>query len=45
MVNKRISNKLPINLPQLQNCIKRDPTGYKEEVFPLNFDLKKMIHA
>lgn len=28
----RQGNKLPSNLPQLQNLIKRDPTSYTEEV-------------
>lgn len=28
----RVNNQLPNNLPQLQNCIKRDAAGYKEEV-------------
>jgi len=28
----KIVNKLPHNLPQLQNLIKRDPGSYKEEV-------------
>lgn len=28
----RQSNKLPTNLPQLQNLIKRDPQSYVEEV-------------
>ncbi len=32
-MSKRVNNKLPSNLPQLQNCIKRDPNGYKDEVF------------
>ncbi|XP_054164284.1 protein SDA1 homolog [Oppia nitens] len=31
MTNKRVNNKLPTNLPQLQNCIKRDANGYKDE--------------
>ncbi|KAI1286744.1 Protein SDA1 -like protein [Halotydeus destructor] len=30
-MSKRTSNQLPNNLPQLQNCIKRDPDSYKEE--------------
>ncbi|KAF7252235.1 hypothetical protein EYD10_01782 [Varanus komodoensis] len=30
----RNNNKLPINLPQLQNLIKRDPASYIEEVCP-----------
>lgn len=25
------NNRLPLNLPQLQNCIKKDPTAYEEE--------------
>lgn len=28
----RHNNKLPTNLPQLQNLIKRDPKSYTEEV-------------
>lgn len=28
---KHESNQLPNNLPQLQNCIKRDPESYKDE--------------
>lgn len=28
----RHNNRLPENLPQLQNLIKRDPESYKEEV-------------
>lgn len=28
----RSNNQLPTNLPQLQNCIKRDSISYKEEV-------------
>lgn len=32
-MNRRINNQLPSNLIQLQNCIKRDPVGYKQEVF------------
>lgn len=28
----RHNNRLPDNLPQLQNLIKRDPESYKEEV-------------
>lgn len=28
----RNNNKLPTNLPQLQNLIKRDPKSYTEEV-------------
>ena len=31
-MRQRINNQLPNNLPQLQNCIKRDPSGYKDEV-------------
>ncbi|KAI2804800.1 hypothetical protein RDWZM_008092 [Blomia tropicalis] len=30
-MRQRINNQLPNNLPQLQNCIKRDPSGYKDE--------------
>lgn len=30
----RNNNKLPSNLPQLQNLIKRDPPAYVEEVGP-----------
>ena len=30
-MSNRSSNKLPNNLPQLQNLIKRDPTSYKDE--------------
>lgn len=26
-----MSNRLPLNLPQLQNCIKKDPSAYEEE--------------
>lgn len=37
-MNRRINNQLPNNLIQLQNCIKRDPIGYKQEVFYLEFD-------
>lgn len=32
----RHNNRLPENLPQLQNLIKRDPESYKEEVSFLN---------
>src|SRR6218665_532037 len=28
----RVNNQLPNNLPQLQNCVKRDSQGYKDEV-------------
>lgn len=31
-MKQRVNNQLPNNLPQLQNCIKRDAGGYKEEV-------------
>lgn len=31
-MGKRTNNQLPNNLPQLQNCIKKDPDSYKEEV-------------
>ena len=30
-MSRRINNQLPNNLPQLQNCIKRDPESYKDE--------------
>lgn len=33
----RHNNKLPTNLPQLQNLIKRDPASYTEEVSVANF--------
>ena len=33
------SNKLPNNLPQLQNLIKRDPKSYKEEVRQISVKL------
>ena len=33
---KKNNNQLPNNLPQLQNCIKRDPDSYKDE-FMLQF--------
>ena len=42
-MNRRINNQLPNNLIQLQNCIKRDPIGYKQEVFYLEFDDKTFI--
>ena len=32
----RHNNRLPENLPQLQNLIKRDPESYKEEVSIFN---------
>jgi hypothetical protein len=28
-----MTNKLPSNLPQLQNLIKRDPISYRDEVY------------
>ena len=28
---KRKQETIPLNLPQLQNLVKRDPAGYKEE--------------
>lgn len=31
-MSNRNNNKLPSNLPQLQNLIKRDPPAYVEEV-------------
>lgn len=31
-MSSRNNNKLPSNLPQLQNLIKRDPPAYIEEV-------------
>ena len=31
-MSKKNNNKLPSNLPQLQNWIKRDPESYHEEV-------------
>lgn len=31
-MSSRNNNKLPSNLPQLQNLIKRDPPAYVEEV-------------
>lgn len=31
-MSDRNRNKLPNNLPQLQNLVKRDPDSYKEEV-------------
>lgn len=31
-MSNRNNNKLPSNLPQLQNLIKRDPPAYIEEV-------------
>lgn len=31
-MSKSNNNKLPNNLPQLQNLIKRDPESYKDEV-------------
>ena len=31
-MSDRHNNKLPSNLPQLQNLIKRDPESYKQEV-------------
>lgn len=34
----RNNNKLPTNLPQLQNLIKRDPKSYTEEVRRLLLD-------
>ena len=31
-MSDRNRNKLPNNLPQLQNLVKRDPDSYREEV-------------
>ena len=31
-MSNRHQNKLPGNLPQLQNVIKREPENYKDEV-------------
>ena len=30
-MSRRNNNQLPGNLPQLQNCVKRDPESYKDE--------------
>lgn len=30
-MTSRTNNRLPLNLPQLQNCIKKDPSTYEEE--------------
>ena len=35
-MSNRHQNKLPGNLPQLQNVIKREPENYKDEVRRLN---------
>ena len=32
VMSDRNRNKLPNNLPQLQNLVKRDPDSYREEV-------------
>lgn len=39
----RQNNKLPNNLPQLQNLIKRDPQSYVEEVSVVSFVVAKII--
>jgi hypothetical protein len=31
IMSRRNNNQLPNNLPQLQNCIKRDPESYRDE--------------
>uniref|UniRef100_A0A8C2NCT7 Protein SDA1 n=1 Tax=Capra hircus TaxID=9925 RepID=A0A8C2NCT7_CAPHI len=36
-MSSRNNNKLPSNLPQLQNLIKRDPPAYVEEKFLYKF--------
>jgi len=41
----RNNNKLPTNLPQLQNLIKRDPKSYTEEVRHLLLDLSTGLVA
>lgn len=43
-MGKRTNNQLPNNLPQLQNCVKKDPDSYKDEVSQCeNIKVKLMI--
>jgi len=44
-MSNRSSNKLPNNLPQLQNLIKRDPTSYKDEFLQQHRHFKSTLEV
>ena len=44
-MSERNRNKLPTNLPQLQNLVKRDPDSYREEVSEIVFTICLPTHV
>ncbi|RWS27771.1 protein SDA1-like protein, partial [Leptotrombidium deliense] len=44
-MRNRVNNQLPNNLPQLQNCIKRDPQSYREEFLQQHNHYKALIQV
>ncbi|RWS13427.1 protein SDA1-like protein [Dinothrombium tinctorium] len=44
-MGKRTNNQIPNNLPQLQNCIKRDPLSYKEEFIQQHTHFKALLQV
>lgn len=45
VMSERNRNKLPTNLPQLQNLVKRDPDSYGEEVSEIVFTVCLPTHV
>lgn len=45
VMSERNRNKLPTNLPQLQNLVKRDPDSYREEVSEIVFTNYVYLHT